>query len=120
MYRRRILCTLHIAVEFEIFLYKYTLYRWVGQIHDKGNWKGWALKIETILSLEMATHEHKINNVLYGFVWCLDFMIFRGANLLLRPLEGVGPCNGFVHIKPVSPAPFKGIMYSNFSCLSYF
>jgi hypothetical protein len=29
----------------------------VGYIHFEGHWKGWALKIETFLSPEMATSE---------------------------------------------------------------
>ncbi len=30
---------------------------WCGQIHYSGDWKGWALKIETYLGSEMATSE---------------------------------------------------------------
>jgi hypothetical protein len=70
MYRRHILCTLHMAVDFQIVLCK-GLY---------GGWGGGLLegvgpeKIETFLGPEMATsetHVHKITNVpvsvfLYG------------------------------------------------------
>jgi len=31
-----------------------------GRIHYKGYWKGWALEIETILGLEMATSEANV------------------------------------------------------------
>jgi hypothetical protein len=39
-----------------------------GAIHYKGLWKGWTLKIKTLLSSEMTTHVHKITNV-HGFFY---------------------------------------------------
>ncbi len=45
-----------------------------------------ALKIETFLGHEMATHVHKVTSV--PVFYRLDLMILMGVNPLLGPLEG--------------------------------
>jgi hypothetical protein len=47
----------------------------MGQIHYKGHWKGWAMKIVTSLGPEMSTYVHKITNVPVFFIRRLDLTL---------------------------------------------
>jgi hypothetical protein len=60
MYRRPILCTFHITVNFLIVPYR----------------------IQKLIYIKLSLY--------LFFMWRLDFMILMRANPLLRPLEGVG------------------------------
>jgi hypothetical protein len=57
-------------------------------IHFEGHWKGRALEIDLPAAHSCSkTHVYNINNVPV-FIWCMDFMISMGANLLLWSLDG--------------------------------
>ncbi len=99
--RRRILCTLHIAVVFYSALWggggneRYeinTLHTAFPPppIHFEGHWKGWALERDLSSAHSCSkTHIHKITNVpVFYMVHGLHDLI--GANQLHWPLEGMG------------------------------
>jgi hypothetical protein len=71
----------------------------------QGPLKGVGYENQVFLGPNIATsetHVHKITTVPLG---CLDPMILKGENPLLRPVEGVDPFNGFYRIKMLCLAP---------------